>query len=484
MTLIELILDTQSQLVTVRNPSPTISVLWDRAVQQAVINTKVGPTIASRAHGIVHTAMYDAWSAYNLRAVGTQLGDNLQRPIPEHTQTNKLEAMSYAAYRVLTELFPTEQAIFDQLMAELGFNPNNTTTDPTTPIGIGNLSAEALMEFRRTDGSNQLNGFADTTNYQPVNTNSSNITDLAKWTPEFVPIDSDSNLQQFLTPQWSVVAPFALDSPDAVRPVAPEPFLLVEGATVDLSARTITLSNGDVIPISSAIVGTDVNAGAIINQAFVEQAEDLIVISAGLTDEQKLVAEFWEDDSGTSFPPGTWMTFGEFVSARDNNTLDEDVVLFFALGNAVFDAGVATWEAKVFYDYVRPVRAIRELGKLGLLNNGTTGTDAITGETGFVIDAWAGPGTPKAVAPQLGTRTILAENFLSYQGSEPSPPFAEYTSGHSAFSTARAEILRLFTGSDAFGTSITFQPGESRFEDLPNGGDQDFDDLIVQVEFA
>lgn len=60
MTLIELILDTQSQLVTVRNPSPTISVLWDRAVQQAVINTKVGPTIASRAHGIVHTAMYDA----------------------------------------------------------------------------------------------------------------------------------------------------------------------------------------------------------------------------------------------------------------------------------------------------------------------------------------------------------------------------------------------------------------------------------------
>ena len=413
MNNIKLILDTQSQLVTVRNPSPTISVLWDRAVQQAVINTEFGPTIASRAYAIVHTAMYDAWSAYNLRAVGTQLGDNLQRPIPEHTQANKVEAMSYAAYRVLTELFPTEQAIFDQLMAELGFDPNNTTTDPTTPTGIGNLSAEALMAFRRTDGSNQLNGYVDTTNYQPVNTNSSNITDIAKWTPEFVPIDSDSNLQQFLT-----VTPFALNSPNAVRPVAPEPFLLVEGATVDLSARTITLSNGDVIPISSAIVGTDVNAGAIINQAFIEQAEDLIVISAGLTDEQKLIAEFWEDDSGTSFPPGTWMTFGQFVSARDNNTLDEDVVLFFALGNAVFDAVVATWEAKVFYDYVRPVRAIRELGKLGLLNNGTTGTDAITGETGFVIDAWAGPGTPKAVAPQLGTRTILAENFLTYQGSK------------------------------------------------------------------
>ncbi|NEP81636.1 MAG: calcium-binding protein, partial [Okeania sp. SIO3B3] len=55
---------------------------------------------------------------------------------------------------------------------------------------------------------------------------------------------------------------------------------------------------------------------------------------------------------------------------------------------------------------------------------------------------------------------------LTYQtpGSDPSPPFAEYVSGHSTFSAAAAEILQLFTGSDDFGASITFQAGESRFE--------------------
>lgn len=447
----QLVLDPITQLVTVNDPSPTISVKWDQAVQKAVINTAPGPTIASRAYGILHTAMFDAWAAYDLGAVATQLGDALQRPLSENTEVNKTEAMSFAAYRVLVELFPTQRGIFDQLMAELGFDPNNTTANTSTAAGIGNVSAETLMQQRRLDGSNQLNGYADNTNYQPINADSNSIIDLEKWAPEFVPIDSTGNPQQFLTPQWGSVDPSALDSPSALRPVAPEPFLLVTGATVDLAAGTITLADNAVVQITPAIVGT------IINPNFIEQAERVVEASANLTDEQKLIAEFWEDGGGTSFPPGTWMTFGEFVSARDDNSLDEDAELFFALGNAVFDAGVATWEAKRFYDYARPVRVIRELGNLGLLNGGIVGTDAITNETGFVIDAWS---------PGAGTQTILAENFLTYQtpGSDPSPPFAEYTSGHSSFSAAGAEILRLFTGSDGFDASVTFQPGESRFE--------------------
>ncbi len=49
-------------------------------------------------------------------------------------------------------------------------------------------------------------------------------------------------------------------------------------------------------------------------------------------------------------------------------------------------------------------------------------------------------------------------------GADPSPPFAEYTSGHSAFSAAGAEVLRLFTGSDSFGGSVVFEPGSTQFE--------------------
>ncbi len=441
----ELILN-PDQLVTVDDASPTVSVLWDRAAQQAVIETRVGPTVASRAYGLVHTAMFDAWAAYDETAIATQLGDDLQRPKAENTNANKAEAMSFAAYQVLSELFPEQTAIFDDVMVELGFDLVNTSTDTTTPAGIGNFSAEVLMNFRQEDGANQANDYVDTTSYAPVNT-PDNIRAIDRWTPERVPINSpDAALQEFLTPQWGMVEAFSFDSPDPLRPEAPQPFLSVDDASTDLEAGTITLADGSVLGISLDLVGS------IINPEFIAQAETVIDFSANLNDEQKLIAEFWEDGGGTSFPPGTWMTFGQFVSARDDNSLDEDVQLFFTLGNAVFDAGIATWEAKVFYDYVRPVRAVRSLGELGLIGE----FDADLG--GFAIEAWAGP--------EQGTQTILATDFTTYQtpGSDPSPPFAEYTSGHSAFSAAGATVLELLSGSDAFGAGVTFAAGESRFE--------------------
>ena len=157
-----------------------------------------------------------------------------------------------------------------------------------------------------------------------------------------------------LTPSISVLWDRAVAVQKAVinksgeqfRPEAPEPFFLVEGE-VDLEEQTITLEDtGEVLSITKDLIGDA------INPAFIEQAESIVEVSANLTDEQKLIAEFWEDGTGTSFPPGTWMTFGEFVSARDDHTLDEDAQLFLALGNAVFDAGIATWEAKTFYGYV------------------------------------------------------------------------------------------------------------------------------------
>lgn len=315
------------------------------------------------------------------------------------------------------------------------------------------------MTFRRSDGANQLgddpNGtlgvpYSDNSGYTPFNTPDQTL-DIERWRPERVPIDpnpgEEERIQEFLTPQWGNVIPFGLDSGDQLRPEAPQPLFEVgvEGE-IDFAAKTITLMDGIVLPVSTDLIGS------VINPEFVAQAERVIEASANLTDEQKLIAEFWEDAGGTSFPPGTFMTFGQFVSARDDNSLDNDAALFFALGNAVFDAGIATWEAKIFYDYVRPVRAIRDLGELGLVGE----FDPILG--GFAIEAWAGPGE--------GTQTILATDFLTYQtpGSDPSPPFAEYTSGHSAFSASGAEILKLFTGSDAFGGSVTFQSGESRFE--------------------
>ena len=465
-----------TQTVTVNDPEPTINVLWDRVVQQAVIDTDggVGPTVASRAYAMVHTAMFDAWASYDPEAVRVSFdgeGDNaaLEDGL-EVTDANKTKAMSFAAAAVLRDLFADQDPLVATVMEDrLGFSLDD---DGSAEAAVGLDAAQDLLALRRDDGSQ-----ADS-DYEPVNPGPNTINDIARWTPENVPIDpEDADPEQsFLTPQWPGVESFALPENgdgstdlEAVRPAPPQPFFTeaFAGATVDFEAGTITLAEaatidgvdvaaGEEIAVTSALVGP------VINPEFIAQAGEIVEISANLTDEQKIIAEFWEDGAGTAFPAGTFMSFAHFVSERDDHTVDQDAQLFLAMGNAVMDAGIATWDAKVHYDYVRPVRAIRDLGELGLI--GEEGVDEVTGEEGHVIEAWGGidPETGEG----LGTRTILAENFDTFQrpDAEPSPPFSEYTSGHSGFSAAGAAVVELFTGSDDFGGSVTFTPGSTQFE--------------------
>ncbi|MEL6481659.1 MAG: DUF6851 domain-containing protein, partial [Pseudomonadota bacterium] len=110
----------ETQLVTVDDASPSVSVIWDRAVQEAVIEASPGPTIASRAYSIVHTAMFEAWAAYDPLAVGWASNGPGQRPLEENTDANKLVAMSYAAFVALIDLFPVQRALCVVVMSDLG----------------------------------------------------------------------------------------------------------------------------------------------------------------------------------------------------------------------------------------------------------------------------------------------------------------------------------------------------------------------------
>jgi hypothetical protein len=175
-----------------------------------------------------------------------------------------------------------------------------------------------------------------------------------------------------------------------------------------------------------------------------DQAAALLALSASLDDEQKMIAEYWADGPHSELPPGHWDLFAQYVSNRDHHGANErgvdlDVKLFFVLTNAIFDAGLCSWDNKRAFASVRPATALRYL------------------YGGQTIRAWAGP--------FRGTGPIPGESWLPYQPTTfPTPPFPEFSSGHSCFSAAGAEILRRFTGSDEFGASVTFPAGSSRVE--------------------
>lgn len=159
------------------------------------------------------------------------------------------------------------------------------------------------------------------------------------------------------------------------------------------------------------------------DESFSQQVNQLLTISAELTDEQKAIAEYWMDGPHSETPPGHWNVLAHGISWRDHHTLDEDVRFYFALNAALFDASIAAWDSKRAYDCVRPITAIRYL------------------YAGQEIQAWGGP--------NQGTQTILGDNWLPYQFlTFMTPPFAEYVSGHSTFSAAAAELFTLFTGSN------------------------------------
>ena len=369
----------------------TVVVQWNETMLQAIRNTGFAPMFAARGLAVVHTAMFDAWAAYDATAVGTQFGAALRRPAAERTAANKAKAVSFAAYRALLDLFPTQSALFNARMVALGYDPADVTLDVSTPQGLGNECARVVLLARHDDGANQLGGYADTTGYMPVNS-SLQLNDPNRWQP----LVAGGVDQRFLAPHWKLVAPFALASASEFRPAPPPQYP---------------------------------------HGTYRKEVNQVLHFSATLTDRQKMIASYWADGPATETPPGHWNLFAQFVSRRDGHTLDEDVKMFFALGNALLDASIASWEAKVEYDFIRPVSAIRFI------------------YGGKPVRAWGGPGR--------GTVLISGETWRSYIGT---PPFAEYVSGHSTFSAASAEILKLFTGSDAFGGSVTFGPGSSPLE--------------------
>ena len=389
---------------------------WNSATLQGIRDAKLGTPVVARALAIVHTCMYDAWAAYDERAVGTQLGGALRRPASERTLANKEQAVSYAAYRALVDVLPVDtNSVYITLMKQLGYDPTDNSTDIETPTGIGNVACAAVLEFRHHDKSNQLGDLAqgpysDWTGYTSLNTPSpvparAPPTDPNHWQPlTYVNSTGDLMTQRFVGAQWCDVTPFAMSKGDEYR-------WLVQ-------------------LFGPAKYGS---------KEYQEQAQELVEISAGLTDRQKMIAEYWSDGPNSEQPPGHWALFAQFVSQRDHHTLDDDVKMFFVLSNAILDAGIAAWDTKRAYDSVRPVTAIPFVFR------------------SKTIRSWGGPGK--------GTVEMDGSLWIPYQAAMfPTPPFPDYVSGHSTYSAAAARILELWTGSDRFRNSVTLPARSSKIE--------------------
>jgi len=481
---------------------------WNDLLLDAIRVDTPRPTVHARNLWHTSAAMYDAWAAYDGTSVGYFIDENLSAGDVEAART---EAISYAAYRLLSHRFAgspgagTSLPAFQTKMTELGFDPAFTDTNGPSPAALGNRIGQAIINHGLTDGANEASNYADTSGYAPVNPpmvvtdRGTTLNDPNRWQPLVV----EGVTQQFLTPHWDQVEPFAMtrSGPGEVYldPGAPPQLGGVEDAAFkDAVKRVIRFSShldptdGVMKNISPAVMGnntlgTDDGTGHALNPATGSPYSDNIVPRG---DWGRALAEFWADGPSSETPPGHWNAIANAVAEHPSferkikgegpevDALEWDVKLYFALNGAVHDAAVSAWDAKADYDYVRPITMIRHMGGLGQSSEPTGQSyhpDGLPLETGLIevvtaattvagekhehlaghegeiaILAWKGH--PADQENDIGgVGWTLAEDWLPYQQIDfVTPAFAGYTSGHSTFSRAAAEVLAAMTGDPFF----------------------------------
>jgi len=389
---------------------------WNEVLLDSIRIDFPAPTVHSR--NLYHTsaAAYDAWAAFDNTAQGRFYRD---KHTAADVQASREEAISYAAYRVLSQRYSlavdpiTSQGYFDTLMDDLGYDRNVTTTIGNSPAAIGNRIAQTILDATINDGSNEANGYVDNTGYSAVNVpmivdhpsvtgpSGAALADPSHWQPLFINSSTAQNglpvgtaLQVYVGPHWGNVETFALGktgnpSPYSWSNIAPGPppqFGSAEYAagTLDLIRFSSRLGPNEgegteMINISpntsgNRPLGTHDDQGYSQNPVTNQPYADNFVKRA---DYGRVLAEFWADGPASETPPGHWNVIANEVSSDPAlvkriggvgpvvDDLEWDTKLGFTMNGAVHDAAVGAWGTKRQHDYVRPITMIRHMGSLG-----------------------------------------------------------------------------------------------------------------------
>lgn len=150
---------------------------------------------------------------------------------------------------------------------------------------------------------------------------------------------------------------------------------------------------------------------------FQAEVNDVKNIAAALTDKEKMTAEFWAGGPGTVTPPGMWMVFADLLIRSNQMSLANEIKLYTTIASGLYEAGICAWRLKRDKLQARPIQMIRET------------------QYGNTIPSWNG--------------NISGEYWLPFQELNfVTPPFPDFVSGHSTFSSTSARLMSYILQSD------------------------------------
>ena len=356
----------------------------------------LGPTKSSRFYYLFLASVTQGynWVKTSGRVSGTL--DNWNWNIQNFLFTNQqlLVWMNRILITITTKMVPTfdSTSILYTERSLLSLTVDTQTAFQTTVYSIANQPAwlaawTTWWNRRANDGSSTAATLQPTTAQVP---NMATSLDVAATVDpstfpspyQWTPLKIGTSIQKYATYTWSSVNSTALSTSDMST---------IQGAAAPFYT-------GNNTPARQAEIST------------------IVGYTATLTDAQKITAEFWAGGPYTVSPPGMFIWMWKTLIASQSPSLD---VLFFSgldLAIHLFETGRVIWALKTQYMEARPIQEIRRLYRGQTL----TGYD----------------GNP-----------VAGESWMPYQvPSFVTPPFADFTSGHSGFSQSFATVMTAWFG--------------------------------------
>ena len=365
--------------------------------ESRVFGEQLGPGRASRAMAIVHISVFDAVNAI----AGDYEAYSRMPRAPEGASMQA--AIAQAAHDTLIAMFPAQ---VDDMNEELSDDLGQMRNGPSKLMGmrVGAKAAELILAARRDDGSQYVEpklGIGFFTKDAP-----------GKWRQ-----DPISLVPTALGAPWGAVEPFVISAGARFR-VPPPPAL---------RSREYASAYNEV----KRLGGND------------------ITTPTDRTDDQTFTGIFWAYDGTPSLcaPPRLYNQIAMTIADKMHTDTVELARLLALVNVAMADAGIAIWESKYYYQFWRPITAIRE-------------ADAGTGPTGLGDRNPLTEGDPSFTPLGAPASNLTGPNFT--------PPFPGYPSGHAGFGGALFETLRRFYGTDAI--PFTFTSDEFNGETVGNDG--------------
>jgi hypothetical protein len=324
---------------------------WNSYAAQAIVT--VGGQVPPRA--LIRFAMVHLAIYDAVNAIeGARFASYASVPIVERPASGEAAAAA-AAHAVLVALFPAQVADLEaKYEASLAALPDDVTK--VNGILVGQQAASAILNARALDGRDA------TVNYVPGS-------GPGVWVP------TPPAFLAAQAPETPFVQPFALNAASQFRPDAP----------FALTSEDWARDYNEVKALGSAV-------------------------SSSRTADQTDIARFWSDN-----PPLQWNRAWRALSMTKGLGLADNARYFAMLTSASADALIACWEAKYYYNFWRPVTAIR------------------AGDT---------DGNPETAPDPDWIGLVVA------------PPHPEYPAAHGCFSGASTETLTFFFGADDVDFSI------------------------------